>query len=269
MIEVPSFSVDFGSIELVIPDQLPTGQRAADGCVAGLVEADKEAAQTRTIAAAAQMENRILTVLSDTSRDGTSQGDSEAPESGKSMLNSVKNVQSSSMSNKIRRQPVSPEKNPETIMLAATDWPRFILHELITPKFIILYLLLASALYVHFRGKVRHKFGRQLTDHSTFMAPYNAMIYLFSAVKNTPTVDPKQFPELDPLQQNWETIRDEARKLYQEGHIQISKSYNDLAFNTFFKRGWKRFYLKWYGDFFPSGRICAPRRWNWCNPSPR
>lgn len=137
--------------------------------------------------------------------------------------------------------------------------PHAILHELITPKFIVVYALAASALYVHFRGKVRHKFARQLTDHSTFMAPYNAMIYLFSAVRNKPVLDVKDFPDLDPLQTNWETIRDEARKLYEGGHIQISKTYNDLAFNTFFKRGWKRFYLKWYGDFFPSARDLCPK----------
>ena len=137
--------------------------------------------------------------------------------------------------------------------------PRAVLHELLTPKFLIVWVFLASALYVHFRGRVRHKFTRQLTDHSTFMAPYNAMIYLFSAVPNKPVLDVKQFPDLDPLQQNWETIRDEARRLYEGGHIQISKSYNDLAFNTFFKRGWKRFYLKWYGDFFPSALDLCPR----------
>jgi beta-hydroxylase len=144
-------------------------------------------------------------------------------------------------------------------MLGIMDWPRFVLHELITVKFIVLYVFLASALYVHFRGKVRHKFARQLTDHSTFMAPYNALTYLFSAVKNKPVLDVKDFPELAPLQANWETIRDEARKLYEGGHIQISKGYNDLAFNTFFKRGWKRFYLKWYGDFFPSATDLCPK----------
>ena len=144
-------------------------------------------------------------------------------------------------------------------MLGQANWPRFILHELITPKFILLWVFLASAFYVHFRGKVRHKFARQLTDHSTFMAPYNALIYLFSAVKNNPVLDVKDFPDLNPLQQNWEAIREEARKLYEGGHIQMSKSYNDLAFNTFFKRGWKRFYLKWYGDIFPSATDLCPR----------
>lgn len=137
--------------------------------------------------------------------------------------------------------------------------PQVVLREAVTPKFLLLWTFLASALYVHFRGKVRHKFTRQLTDHSTFMAPYNAMIYLFSAVPNKPVLDLDDFPDLKPLQQNWEMIRDEAKKLYEGGHIQISKSYNDLAFNTFFKRGWKRFYLKWYGDFFPSAKDLCPK----------
>jgi beta-hydroxylase len=37
--------------------------------------------------------------------------------------------------------------------------------------------LVASASYVHFRGRVRHSFLRQLTDHSTFFAPVNALVY--------------------------------------------------------------------------------------------
>ena len=136
--------------------------------------------------------------------------------------------------------------------------PQIVLRQAVTPKFLVLWTYLASALYVHFRGRVRHRFGRQLTDHSTFMAPYNALIYLFSAVPNNPVLDAKDFPEMQQITDNWELIRDEAKKLYAGGHIQISKSYNDLAFNTFFKRGWKRFYLKWYGDIFPSARDLCP-----------
>jgi beta-hydroxylase len=34
---------------------------------------------------------------------------------------------------------------------------------------------------VHFRGKVRLGFWRQVSDHSTIMAPYNVLMYLFSA----------------------------------------------------------------------------------------
>jgi beta-hydroxylase len=91
------------------------------------------------------------------------------------------------------------------------------------------------------------------------MAPYNAMIYLFSAVPTTPTLDVNQFPELLKLRENWEVIRDEAKRLYEEGHIRKSETHNDLAFNTFFKRGWKRFYLKWYGDVHPSAEQLCPK----------
>jgi beta-hydroxylase len=122
---------------------------------------------------------------------------------------------------------------------------------LIAPKFFVIYLFLASAIYVHFRGRERLRFTRQLTDHSTFTAPYNVLIYLFSAVPRTPILDTKDFPELQPLRDNWEMIRDEARQLHEAGHIRRSDKHNDLAFNTFFKRGWTRFYLKWYDDFMP------------------
>ena len=116
-----------------------------------------------------------------------------------------------------------------------------------------------AASYVHFRGRVRHKLTRQLTDHSTLMAPYNVLTYFFSAVPNTPVLDPRAFPELGRLQANWEAIREEAAQLYEAGHIAVAAKYNDISFNTFFKRGWKRFYLKWYGDFMPSARKLCPR----------
>ncbi|MEX0634216.1 aspartyl/asparaginyl beta-hydroxylase domain-containing protein [Serratia ureilytica] len=31
------------------------------------------------------------------------------------------------------------------------------------------------------------------------------------------------------------------------------------GFNTFFKRGWKRFYLKWYSDSHPSAQALCPK----------
>lgn len=124
-------------------------------------------------------------------------------------------------------------------------------------RFLILSTYLASVLYIHHRGKMRHSFWRQLRDHSTLLAPYTALISLFSPAK--PILDTEDFPELAPLRQNWETIREEARALYEGGHIQTSAKYNDLAFNTFFKKGWKRFYLKWYDDFLPSAEDLCPK----------
>jgi beta-hydroxylase len=91
------------------------------------------------------------------------------------------------------------------------------------------------------------------------MAPYNAFVYLFSAVRNTPILDASQFPELLRLRSHWKTIRDEAQQLYGGGYIRASEKYNDLGFNSFFRTGWKRFYLKWYDDFLPSAKALCPK----------
>lgn len=120
-------------------------------------------------------------------------------------------------------------------------------------------LILAAALFVHFRGRVRLKFARQLTDHSTFTAPYNALVYLFSGVPNQSYYEPKAFADLQTLTDNWEMIRDEGLALLGEGRIAAATGHNDVGFHTFFKRGWKRFYLKWYGHPIPSAKAHCPK----------
>jgi beta-hydroxylase len=127
------------------------------------------------------------------------------------------------------------------------------------PKLLVLLTFGVAGVFVHFRGRVRHTFARQLTDHSTFMAPYNALMYMFSSVPARPYIDLKNFPELAPLQENWRMIRDEGLKLFDEGYIRAASKHNDLGFNSFFKSGWKRFYLKWYDDFLPSARDLCPQ----------
>jgi beta-hydroxylase len=115
-------------------------------------------------------------------------------------------------------------------------------------KLIIVVLYVASIAYVHLRGRVRHKLGRQLSDHSTFLAPINCFLYLFSKLPSRPYLSPSDFPDLSPLQDHWEEIRQEGQNLMRAGEIKRSDQYNDVGFNSFFKSGWKRFYLKWYGD---------------------
>jgi beta-hydroxylase len=127
------------------------------------------------------------------------------------------------------------------------------------PKLIILYIFIASAVYVHYRGRVRHGFFRQLSDHSSFMAPYNALMYMFSAVPNRPFVDLDRFPELRPLRDNWQVIRDEGVQLLEEGHIRAAEKYNDIGFHSLFKSGYKRFYVKWYNGPLDSARAFCPR----------
>ena len=99
-----------------------------------------------------------------------------------------------------------------------------VMSALVSWKASFVYGYLAWALFVHFRGRERHKFHRQLTDHSTIIAPYNAIMYGFSAVPNRPYVDVTRFPELKPLQDNWQMIRDEALKLFEDGHIRAAAS---------------------------------------------
>ena len=130
---------------------------------------------------------------------------------------------------------------------------------LLAPRFIVLYLFIASAVYVHYRGRVRHGFFRQLTDHSSLMAPYNTLMYLFSAVPNRPYVDVARFPALQALTDNWRTIRREALQLFDEGRIRAAATYNDLGFNSFFRTGWKRFYVKWYDEPLPSAKALCPK----------
>lgn len=130
--------------------------------------------------------------------------------------------------------------------------------DLLAPKLLFIYYCIAAALYTHHRGNVRHRPFRQLSDHSTFMAPVNAIMYLFSKVPCTPYINTSHFPELKILDANWEVIRDEALMLYQQRHIKASDQLNDIGFNSFFKSGWKRFYLKWYGDELPSAATLCP-----------
>lgn len=123
----------------------------------------------------------------------------------------------------------------------------------------ILMIFLASTLYVHLRGKARLPLLRQFVNHSALFAPYNALMYLFSGVPSRPYLDRSKFPELDVLKNNWEIIRDEAMRLFDEGYIRAAEKNNDAGFGSFFKKGWKRFYLKWYDKALPSAEALCPR----------
>lgn len=128
----------------------------------------------------------------------------------------------------------------------------------LAPRIAVLGAFILPTLYVHFRGRARLRLLRQLGNHSTLLAPYNALMYLFSAVGVRPILNPRDFAELAPLRDNWRVIREEALRLYEAGHIQAATGHNDIGFNSFFKRGWTRFYLKWYGEPLPSASALCP-----------
>lgn len=127
------------------------------------------------------------------------------------------------------------------------------------PRHAVLLVFVASALYVHFRGKARFGLLRALTDFTVLLAPFNALMYLFSRAPARPYLDPADYPELAPLRAQWQVIRDEALALDEAGRIRAADTYNDIGFNSFFRTGWKRFYLKWYADDLPSAQAACPR----------
>ena len=112
---------------------------------------------------------------------------------------------------------------------------------------------------IHFRGKHRLRFDRQLVDHSGPFAPYNLLMYTFSAVPARAYLDRADFPQLNPLQQNWQMIRGEAERLFDDGFVREAAKNHDASFDSFFKQGWQRFYLKWYGEALPSAEILCPK----------
>jgi beta-hydroxylase len=128
-----------------------------------------------------------------------------------------------------------------------------------TARNILLAIFLSTAIYVQLRGRVHHKFSRLFADHANLFAPYNTLMYLFSAVRAQPYAQVREFPELDVVTAQWRMIRDEALKLFDEGYIRAAAKHNDIGFNSFFRTGWKRFYLKWYGDFLPSAANLCPQ----------
>ena len=126
-------------------------------------------------------------------------------------------------------------------------------------KWIVVGAYFLCILHIHFRGKVRLPFMRQLFDHSSFMAPINWLMHACSRVPATPYIALDGFGELAPLAQNWEAIRGEAEQLMALQKIKAAEQNNDAGFNSFFKNGWKRFYLKWYDASHPSAERLCPR----------
>jgi beta-hydroxylase len=48
-------------------------------------------------------------------------------------------------------------------------------------------------------------------------------------------------------------------RLFDEGFIRAAAKNNDWGFYSFFKSGWKRFYLKWYDKPLPSAQTLCPK----------
>lgn len=127
-------------------------------------------------------------------------------------------------------------------------------------KWLVAAIFVGSAAVVHLRGRERFGFLRQLFNHSTLLAPFNVLAYAFSRVPSSAWIDRSRFPELDALRDHYTEIRDEALALNAPQTVdeQLARNF-DLGFNSFFKTGWRRFYLSWYGKAVPSAAARCPR----------
>jgi beta-hydroxylase len=134
---------------------------------------------------------------------------------------------------------------------------------------LVLAVFVLCAYYVQTRGVIQHDtITRKITDHANLLAPINCLFYAFSNEKASAYVDVDKFPDLKILQDNWEIIRDEAISLNNDTHIKASTDLDDLGFNSFFRTGWKRFYLKWYGANLKSAEQLCPKTLQLLNQLP-
>ncbi len=124
---------------------------------------------------------------------------------------------------------------------------------------VIIAIYMACIAVVHFRGRVRHSFWGQVFDHSGLLAPVNVFLYAFSGVPNKPYIALSHFPDLETLRSNSDVIREEGLALMAHQRMKVPDNKDDAGFNSFAKAGWKRFYLKWYGDAHPSAAKLCPR----------
>lgn len=128
-------------------------------------------------------------------------------------------------------------------------------------------LVAAAIVYVYrFRGEARYK---SLTEYFRkgwpIFSPFNCLLYMTTRARGSKAVlNPAEFPELDLLRENWQTIREEGLDLVRQSYFDATKrpgtaSYYDVGFRTFFKYGWSRFYLNWYGYTHHSARRLCPK----------
>jgi beta-hydroxylase len=136
------------------------------------------------------------------------------------------------------------------------------------PALIVLVALVTTSLvYVYrFRGEARWEgLGEYFRKGWPIFAPFNCVLYMTTKKRGAkPVLDPAEFPELGLLRENWQTIREEALALVGQDYFDAAKrpgtdGYYDVGFRTFFKYGWSRFYLNWYGYTHHSARRLCPK----------
>lgn len=125
----------------------------------------------------------------------------------------------------------------------------------------------ASVLYVYrLRGRVRYRrFSQYLRKSWPVFAPLNCVLYMTTRPSaRTAVISADYLRDIALIRSHWQEIRDEALALHHAGEIEAtaipgSPGYHDAGFRTFYKRGWRKFYLSWYGPAHVSAQRACPR----------
>ncbi len=126
--------------------------------------------------------------------------------------------------------------------------------------------VVACLAYVHrWRGQVRYaSLGQYVRKSWPVFAPFNCLLYMNTRrAARGPVLDADYLEGIGVLRARWATIRDEALALHRAGALEAtakpgSAGYHDLGFRTFYKRGWRKFYLCWYGRGYRSAQATCP-----------
>lgn len=121
--------------------------------------------------------------------------------------------------------------------------------------------------YVYrWRGRTRYaSLSQYLRKSWPIFAPLNCLMYLGTQRWGRRAVLQADYLEnIQVIRNNWRVICDEALALYVSGAFEAIKApgsvgYYDVGFRTFYKRGWSKFYLKWYGTTHLSARRLCPK----------
>lgn len=132
---------------------------------------------------------------------------------------------------------------------------------------LLLLYVASSMVYVYaYRGQTRYSRVREYLRKSwPIFTPLNCFLYLSTHKRGRRSImNLAEFPELAHIQAHWQEIRDEARALMEKGFFDAttrrdSAAYYDIGFRTFYKYGWSKFYLKWYGYTHNSAMTHCPK----------
>jgi beta-hydroxylase len=128
------------------------------------------------------------------------------------------------------------------------------------------YALCAVAYVFRWRGTTRYaSLSQYLRKRWPSFAPLSCLMYLGTRPSaRAPVLQADYLVGIQQLRENWQVLRNEALALHSEGVTEATKApgpagYYDVGFRTFYKRGWSKFYLTWYGVTHPSAQRLCPK----------